>query len=251
VGDASLPAYQFWLVLGAVAGLHLPRWHGWVMRYRRWVLAVFPVALVVLLWTYFAQLPSRGALGASSPLQPVMIMWSMVALGVLYLLSVQIAKIGSSRVQSVFDYGAQLSFGVYLAHPMVLDVVLSLLRRLGLAAPQVWVSLVVLLCTTLGARLDPQRAPRLPRLPRPLLRLPRRSTSALLLAVSVLAVLVMGGDQSSPADSGTPTWEGTIESSDLVQPVDLGANSFCGGQWAAPYVCPIADTDPPVVSGPH
>ena len=72
LGDASLPAYQFWLVLGAVVGLHLQRCHELVMRYRRWVLAAFPVAASVLMWTFFAQLPTRGALGASGPLQPIM-----------------------------------------------------------------------------------------------------------------------------------------------------------------------------------
>jgi peptidoglycan/LPS O-acetylase OafA/YrhL len=272
VGDASLPAYQFWLVLGAVAGLHLPRWHAWAMRYRGWVLAAFPVAALVLLWSYFAQLPTRGALGASSPLQPVMIVWSAASLGVFYLISVWIMHQGSPWVQSLFSYGAQLSFGVYLVHPMVLDVVLALMRRLGWAAPSVWVSLAALGATATGAvavcaalhrsrlslaligrnRLGAGQAPRLIRVWPPAgswsrLRARRVTGSALFLVVSVLAVLVIGGDQSPPAESGTPTWEETIEASDPAQPEDIGVDdSFeCGNESEAPHSCPLAADIPP------
>ncbi|WP_169748060.1 acyltransferase [Pseudonocardia acaciae] len=226
VGDASLLAYQLWLVGGAVVGLHLERWHDWVVRHRALVLGAIPVAATVLMWTFWAQLPSRGGLGASSPLQPIMVLWSVAALGGLYLLAVWIMERGAPAVRAIFSYGAQLSFGVYLAHPMVLDLVLGVFRRFGVFVPSVWVSLAALFFTVVltvavcaalhrtplstalmgRGRLDPARAPRL--LPfgggrvrsRAAGRLRLAAAPALLLALSGLAVLLVGGDQSAPRE---------------------------------------------------
>ncbi|WP_028938214.1 acyltransferase [Pseudonocardia spinosispora] len=271
LGDASLVAYQFWMVLGAVAGLHMQRWHRMMMTYWRWILAAFPVATAVLLWTFYAQLPTHGSLGASSPLQPIMIMWSLASLGVLYLISVQIMERGSAALRTIFSYGAQLSFGVYLAHPMVLDVVLSLMRRLGLAQTQWWSSLLALVCTVIGAvvvcmalhrtrfslalmgrpKLDPERAPRLRlRMPRPRMI----AGPALLLAMSVVAVLLVGGDQSPPSESGTPTPEEIVEASNPMLPAEddsTGADAgvdpepACGDVSVAPHACSVGTDTPP------
>lgn len=225
-GDASLLAYQLWLVAGAIVGLHLERWHRWVVDHWVLVIGAIPLAASVLMWAFWAQLPSRGALGASSPLQPIMMLWSVAALGGLYLLAVWIMERGTRAIRAVFSYGAQLSFGVYLAHPMVLDLVLAIFRRLGLFAPSVWVSLSALACTVVltvavcaalhrtplstplmgRPRLAPGNALRL--LPRPRMRRQGRlvTASTLLLSLSALGVLLIGGDQSAPVEEdGTNT----------------------------------------------
>jgi peptidoglycan/LPS O-acetylase OafA/YrhL len=256
LGDASLPAYQLWLVGGAIAGLHLEQWHSWVVAHRRLVLAALPVA-AVLLWVYWVQVPSRGGLGASSPLQPIMVLWSVAALGVLYLLAVWIMERGAPGLRNAFSYLAQLSFGVYLAHPMVLDLVLAVLRRVGLMAPSVWVSLIALLCTVVlsvavcsalhrtplslplmgRARLVLARAPQ-PRLQR--LRTRLVSVPTAVLAVSVLAVLLVSGDQTPPAETGTPSWEETVEASDPVPPTgdtDCSADPSTAAALALPLDC--------------
>ena len=148
-----------------------------------------------------------------------MVLWSAAALGVLYLAAVGLSRLRSSQVRVVFDYGAQLSFGVYLAHPLVLDVVQSVARRLGLFAASPWFVLVsfvlaaagsVTLCALVHrtrfslavmgrARRDcrvalaessrepgPDRRPRL------------ASTSALILIASIGVVLGISGSQSAP-----------------------------------------------------
>ncbi|HEX4249705.1 MAG TPA: acyltransferase [Pseudonocardia sp.] len=268
LGDASLPAYQLWLVGGAIAGLHLEQWHSWVVAHRRWALGALPVAAAVLLWVYWAQVPSRGGLGASSPLQPIMIFWSVAALGVLYLLAVWIMERGAPGLRNAFSYLAQLSFGVYLAHPMVLDFVLAVLRRTGLMAPSVWVSLIALLCTValtvavcsalhrtplslplMGrARLAPARAPQ-PRLQR--LRTRLVSVPTAVLAVSVLAVLLVSGDQTPPADTGTPSWEETVEASDPVPPTgdtDCSTDPTTAAALALPLDCSDGVQDTPEAS---
>jgi peptidoglycan/LPS O-acetylase OafA/YrhL len=135
LGDSSLLAYQLWLVAGAIAGLHLERMHAWLTRHAVLVLAAVPLAAAALVATYLGQLPARGALGASTPLQPVMVLWSAAMLGGLYLVAVRLAAVRAPLARAIVGYGAQLSFGVYLAHPLVLDLVLSTAHRFGVFAP--------------------------------------------------------------------------------------------------------------------
>jgi peptidoglycan/LPS O-acetylase OafA/YrhL len=273
IGDASLPAYQFWLVAGAVVGLHLRRCHQWVMRYRWWLVAVVPAAAAVLLWTYFVELPGRGALGASSPLQPVMIMWSLVVLAVLYLVSVWLMSRGPAGVRGSFSYLAQLSFGVYLAHPMVLDLVLALLQHVGLLAPQVWVSVVtfaltsaltIALCSALHrtrfslALMGRQRGGRPQRVPsasavRPTpIRRRFAAVPSLALATSALAVLLVGSDQSAASENGPPGWVEIVEASQASPRPDPPAAQASDdeefGYGSVPTSgknCPLTDDSPP------
>jgi peptidoglycan/LPS O-acetylase OafA/YrhL len=142
IGDSSLFAYQLWMVAGALAGLHLERMHDWIMGHQVLVLAAVPVGCAALLWSYWAQVPSLGVLEAATPLQPSMIVWSTIMLGALYLAAVRLSRWRSRRARRVFAYLAQLSFGIYLAHPLVLDLVLSFARRLGVFGPHKWLVVV-------------------------------------------------------------------------------------------------------------
>jgi hypothetical protein len=155
-------------------------------------------------------------------------------------------------VRTTFSYGAQLSFGVYLAHPMVLDLVLAVLRRAGLLRPSVWVSLTALALTVLvtvvicaalhrtrlslplmgRARLasaGSMTAPVdrsvtawrqwLPRLRARLVTVPSG-----VLAASVLGVLVIGGDQTPPSEISRPSWEQTVEASSPLPATEDGCS---------------------------
>src|SRR5581483_192833 len=95
VGDSSLFAYQLWLVAGALAGLHLERVHDWLTGHKALVLLSVPVALVALLWNYYAHVRSMGVLEASTPLHPMMLAWSAVTLAALYLLADRFASMES------------------------------------------------------------------------------------------------------------------------------------------------------------
>jgi peptidoglycan/LPS O-acetylase OafA/YrhL len=151
IGDSSLFAYQLWLVAGALAGLHLERMHDWLSGHKALVAMSVPVALVALLWNYYAQIPSMGVLEASTPLQPMMLVWSGVTLAALYLVANWFASMESAAARAVFGYGAQLSFGVYLVHPLVLDMVLSMFRRIGVFAASPWIAAVAFVLTASGS----------------------------------------------------------------------------------------------------
>lgn len=134
-GDASLPAYQFWLLAGAVVGVNLTAWHRAALRCRRLVLAALPLAAAVLSVVYLRQLPTIGVGGASAPMQPVILLWACAALAASYVVAVWLAGLRAARLQLLFRRVGHLSFGIYLAHPLVLDLVMVVLRRLDLVRP--------------------------------------------------------------------------------------------------------------------
>jgi peptidoglycan/LPS O-acetylase OafA/YrhL len=146
-GDASLPAYQFWLLSGSVVGVHLAAWHRAALRYRRLVLAALPVAAGILLAVYLGQLPTIGVGGASAPMQPVILLWACAALAASYVVAVWLAGLRVTWLQPLFRRVGHLSFGIYLAHPLVLDLVMVVLRRLDLVRPNAATALLALTLT--------------------------------------------------------------------------------------------------------
>lgn len=147
-GDSSLLAYQFWLVSGSVAAMHLPDWHRWVMRRVPHIVAAAALSAAMLVWSYLAQLHSRDPISASNPLQPIMLLWSVAVLAVLYPAAVALSTARSVRVRRIIDRGAQWSFGIYLLHPLVLDGVLIALRRCRLLTASAGGSMLMLAATT-------------------------------------------------------------------------------------------------------
>ncbi|HTK67563.1 MAG TPA: acyltransferase [Pseudonocardia sp.] len=146
-GDASLPAYQFWLLCGAVVGAHLTAWHRAVLRYRPLVLAGLPLAAGILTVVYLRELTTIGVGGASAPMQPVILLWACAALAASYVAAVGLAGLRVSWLQLLFRRVGHLSFGIYLAHPFVLDLVMVVLRRLGLVRPDAGTVLLALALT--------------------------------------------------------------------------------------------------------
>jgi peptidoglycan/LPS O-acetylase OafA/YrhL len=123
-GDASLLAYQFWLLLGAVIALNLERVHEWLLARTRLVFAAAAASLGTAVGVFFLD-EASGARpdDASVSLQPVTIGWAVAALGLLYLLADRVTSAGSPFVAAAVGPLARLSFGIYLVHPAVADFV--------------------------------------------------------------------------------------------------------------------------------
>jgi hypothetical protein len=189
----------------------------------------------------------------------------LVVLAVLYLVSVWLMSRGPAGVRGSFSYLAQLSFGVYLAHPLVLDLVLTLLRHAGLMAPRVWASvltfgltsaLTIALCSALHRtrfslalmgrqRLAPEQAQELPGWLRPHRIRVLAMLPAVMLAGGALVVLVLGGQPGPALHGGTPSWLRMVEASQpYPKPDQASAGSAddlfsCGGARSAPHSCPL------------
>src|SRR2546421_12866793 len=130
-GESSLTAYQFWVVAGGVAALHLDRFHRWVTGHRLLVWGAL-VAICALATTWFLADVWHGETPeyASRSLQPVTVPLSLAAIGAFYLLSVRIAAIRQPTARRLIVSGTYLSFGIYLSHPALLTGLLYLQKAL-------------------------------------------------------------------------------------------------------------------------
>jgi peptidoglycan/LPS O-acetylase OafA/YrhL len=123
-----LPTYQFYFVAGALAAVHHDRLHAWVVRRPYAVLAVVAGAAVLLEGVYLTQLAVTGSPAqASDPLQPSIVPWSLAVTLGLYAVGCGYARHrrAGRRLGRLVDFASVISFGVYLVHPLVLNVVLG------------------------------------------------------------------------------------------------------------------------------
>lgn len=155
-----LPTYQFFVLLGAITAAHLRDVHTWLTSHRRAVVAVaVACGLATEAWYLLAVRAGQVSdeSGASDVLQPVMTVWSVAVIVLMYLAGCRWAerRRPDSRASRTVAWLSSASFGVYLVHALVLDAVI----RPGLHGPDPapmpspWASLVALAATLIGATL--------------------------------------------------------------------------------------------------
>lgn len=116
-----VPTYTFCVLAGGYAAIHLPRMQAVVARRGRALLAAAAAAAAAAEGAYWLQLRWYSPRHAASVLQPAMLLTSVAAALVLYVLSSRWAA-GDRRGSRLVTQASTLSFGVYLAHPLVLEV---------------------------------------------------------------------------------------------------------------------------------
>ena len=130
-----LPTYLGFVVIGAVAACHADRLLAWTRARARWIylgtgLAVAAGVAVLLVQVLLVGQP---AWAVSSVFQPVVVIeslaiaWTYLALGLAW------QRRGTPRGRLV-RVAAEASFGVYLAHPLLLQGLLLLSADTGLSA---------------------------------------------------------------------------------------------------------------------
>jgi peptidoglycan/LPS O-acetylase OafA/YrhL len=125
---ALSPMYQFYFVAGALAAVHHERLRAWVVSHHRAVLALLAATAVLQVGVYAVQLRVSGStVQAYDPLQPSVVPWSLAVTLGLYALGCGYAqwRRAGSRLVRFVDYAALASFGVFLVHPLFLDVLLG------------------------------------------------------------------------------------------------------------------------------
>ncbi|MGC0415701.1 acyltransferase [Embleya sp. AB8] len=135
-GGMLLPTYGFFVMAGALAAVHLDTFHAWVVGHTRTIwLGTLATLAVTLFWYRHTVAGGRDTATASMATQPVSLLWGPVAVLALYALATRWERAGgpvpSRRAAAL---GAQLAFGVYLVHPMIL----RLLELNGFAAALPW-----------------------------------------------------------------------------------------------------------------
>jgi peptidoglycan/LPS O-acetylase OafA/YrhL len=145
-GESSLAAYQFWMIAGGVAALHLTEFHAWLVRHRALVWGSFVGICAVSTAIFFANVADgEPPEFAGRSLQPVTVPLSLAAIGAFYLLSVSIAEIRTPAVRRLLLSGTYLSFGIYLCHPAILTGLLVLQKHLPAAVARQAVPVTVVM----------------------------------------------------------------------------------------------------------
>jgi peptidoglycan/LPS O-acetylase OafA/YrhL len=132
--DALLLSFQFYVVAGAVAALHLSELTAWVNSHRRVVAALVCSAAAVGVASFLGDMWLAGmpTFQASEVFQPVIAIEAPIyALG-MYCFGQWLGEHRNRAVDRVLSFGSDASFGIYLAHPLVIQGVLLLGAATGL-----------------------------------------------------------------------------------------------------------------------
>ncbi len=119
-----LPTYAVYVVAGGYAAMHLAWLQRMVAEHTRALLAVAAACAAGALAVYAVQLPFTDPRVADSVLQPGMLLSCVAAAIVLYIVGTRWAS-GPMRHQAKIAALSDASFGVYLAHPLVLVLLLD------------------------------------------------------------------------------------------------------------------------------
>jgi peptidoglycan/LPS O-acetylase OafA/YrhL len=124
--DVMFPTYQLFLLVGALLAWHLPRIQPRLEAHRRWIgWAVVGGAGIAEL-AFWLQQRSDGTVVARGQLQPAMVPWSIAVFLGLYALGLRWAsRPRTGAAARALTVASRASFGIYLVHPLVLDVLLG------------------------------------------------------------------------------------------------------------------------------
>ena len=123
-----LPTYWLLFVVGGVAALHLDAVLGFLRTHRRGVLLATLAGAVALEVLYVVSVATgTRADTASDAVQPALQLWAVLLTAGLFAAATRWTDAGAPHVRWV-DKASDLSFGVYLVHPLLLLGLLGLPR---------------------------------------------------------------------------------------------------------------------------
>jgi surface polysaccharide O-acyltransferase-like enzyme len=119
--DAVLPSYLLYVIAGGVAAWHLEAFTAWTLAHRRHVLggAALTAAAGVVVFLLERLALGQTTVAASGVFQPVVVLESLAVAWTFFLAGSVWAERGSPARRAVHAV-SDATFGVYLAHPLVL-----------------------------------------------------------------------------------------------------------------------------------
>jgi peptidoglycan/LPS O-acetylase OafA/YrhL len=132
-------------VLGGVAAVHWPRVRGWLRRHMRLVALVSVGTAGIMLGQFFWQAIGRhNLIHAEAVVQPAMIPWALSVVVLLTALGVRYedALNRNPHRWKIVKWLADLSFGIYLIHPLFLQYWTGFLSWMHWYHPSYWLDMV-------------------------------------------------------------------------------------------------------------
>jgi peptidoglycan/LPS O-acetylase OafA/YrhL len=146
-----LPTYAVYVLIGCYAAVHLERVDRVMRERRRTMVAVGAGAALIAELVFWAQVGGRDPRLAAAVLQPAMALTSIAALIGLYLAGTAWTARGCPGA-AFMTRASDLSFAVYLAHPLVLELLLHAgLGNGGQKVPAVLATALAMAGTAVGA----------------------------------------------------------------------------------------------------
>ncbi|MEW6174027.1 MAG: acyltransferase [Candidatus Auribacterota bacterium] len=149
--DRSFLFYFFYFILGGIASVAMPAWRRFVAR----SLSINGMIFITLfLWVGYELM--KGASGGhvdlnySTSLKPSMFFYTVSEILLLYGLSAAIVE-NRLALLSLIEFVGKLSFGTYLAHPLVLTYVVRGLARLTTSDHYLWMSALAFIMCAAGS----------------------------------------------------------------------------------------------------
>lgn len=134
IGD-EVWTYTAYFVLGGVAALHWDRVRQWLSEHMRLVVGISGVAAALMLLEFFLETYlGHNMTAADSVVQPAMVPWAVMSIVLLAAIGVRY-EAGRQRRPGrwpLIKLIADLSFGIYLVHPMLLQLWTNLLSSMNL-----------------------------------------------------------------------------------------------------------------------
>lgn len=147
-------SYQFLIIAGAVAADHVDGFLAWVRGHRPLIGLLTVAGVVLSIAVYVINLGiGQSAVDAVQALQPVVIVWSIPIALAFLALGTKWAdrRVATSRMARLVDTASDRSFGIFLAHPFLIWILLlagdGWLKH---AIPSPWLSVVLYVLVVIG-----------------------------------------------------------------------------------------------------
>lgn len=127
-----LPTYALLVVIGALAAVHRQRAHAWFTSHVRLLIPLVILGTVITVGDYWYRTSESGGVApgaAASAAYPMLLPWLLASITGLYLIAAKWNERrgdGSGIVAKIVDLGSVRAFGVFAAHPLVIDTLLLL-----------------------------------------------------------------------------------------------------------------------------
>lgn len=129
-------SYEFYVVAGVLAAIHIDTVTAWARSHTRLIVAASIAALGLGMASYWLDMRFDGMVPvkASAVFQPAVVLESLAAIGIQYALGLWVEARAGQRLRARLTTTSDVSFGVYLAHPLLLQGILAATAAVGLDA---------------------------------------------------------------------------------------------------------------------